>query len=299
MGGIGMGGVIISVLCIVTTATSSTASEPLVTNKCPPGVEYSIDWSAFMYFSLASIVLLSNIAGFFVLKSLPITKYYESHGGAFARPLLLADSFTVSAGDVMSLRDAKEWDLDLQPEEENALVGAWRVLKIVKLPGFSILFVFIVTYSLYPGLTTLITTEGWSAKYFAPAMFLLFNLGDLSGRLACGFLDVQSNVLMLSKWVANASLLRVIFLPAFMFCNVAGTVLPIVFSHDAWPFLFMALFSFTSGLLATMSMMIAPTLVQFQDKRTVGAIMTFLLSTGVLAGSCASFLSVRIATGSF
>jgi equilibrative nucleoside transporter 1/2/3 len=184
-------------------------------------------------------------------------------------------------------------------EEESALSAAWRVLKIVKLPGFSIFFIFLVTYSLYPGLTTLITSEGVNAKFFAPAMFLLFNLGDLIGRLSCGSLDVSSGGAKLAKEVAGASLLRVVFLPAFMLCNVAGTVLPVVFKHDAFPYLFMALFSFTNGLLATMSMMIAPTLVKFDDKKTVGALMTFLLSTGLLAGSCASFLSVRIATGSF
>ena len=298
-----MGGVIVSVLCILTTAGSHNDSVPLAQSGCAAGA-HPIDWSAFMYFSLSSVVLLSNIVGYLVLKKLPITQYYESHhGGDFARPVLLADSITISAGDVMSLRQG-ELDLDEEnepKEDESALASASRVLKIVKLPGFSIFFVFVVTYSLYPGLTTLITSQGGAsgAKFFAPAMFLLFNLGDLSGRLSCGSLDVHGGGVKLARKVATASLVRVIFVPAFMLCNVSGTVLPIVFHQDAWPFLFMALFSFTSGLLATMSMMIAPTLVHFEDKKIVGALMTFLLSTGLLAGSCASFLSVRIATGSF
>jgi hypothetical protein len=75
-----------------------------------------------------------------------------------------------------------------------------------------------------------------------------------------------------------------------MLCNVSGSVLPDVFQHDAWPFLFMTLFSYTNGLLVTLSMMIAPPLVHFEDKKAVGSIMAFSLSTGVLAGSCASFL---------
>jgi hypothetical protein len=64
---------------------------------------------------------------------------------------------------------------------------------------FFIFFIVLVTYSLYPGLTTLITSEGVKAKFFAPAMFLLFILGDLTGRLSCGSLDVRSEVRSLPK----------------------------------------------------------------------------------------------------
>jgi hypothetical protein len=164
---------------------------------------------------------------------------------------------------------------------------------------FFIFFIVLVSYSLYPGRTTLITSEGVKAKFFAPAMFLLFILGDLTGRLSCGSLEVRSDGEKLAKEVTGGIHLRVVFLPALLLCNVSGTVLPVVFKHDAFPYLFMALFSFTSGLLVTMPMMIAPALVKFDDdKKTVGALMTYLLSTSLLlAGSFVSFLSVRMATG--
>jgi equilibrative nucleoside transporter 1/2/3 len=297
MGGIGMGGVIVSVLCIITTAGSSNAV-PLAHDGCLSN--QSIDWSTFMYFVLSSVVLVSNIVGYLMLKRLPITKYYEGHGNKMVRPLLIADSVTIVAGEGMSLRQEKITVAGPQEEEESAGRAALRVLKIVELPAFSIFFVFVITYSVYPGLTTLIAAkEGSIAKFFAPGMFLLFNIGDLCGRLSCASLDVHGGGVKLRSKVAVGTLLRFIFIPAFMLCNVTGSVFPVVFSHDIWPFVIMGLFSYSSGLLATMSMMIAPTLVMFDDKKVVGSIMTLLLSTGLLAGSCASFLSLRIATGSW
>ena len=298
MGGIGMGGVIVSVLCIVTTAGSSDAVPLKEEDGCLSN--QSIDWSTFMYFVLSSVVLVSNIVGYLVLKKLPITKHYEGQGTKMARPLLIADSVTIVAGEGMSLRQEKITVVgEPHEEEESAGSAALRVLKIVELPAFSIFFVFVVTYSVYPGLTTLIKSEGSNAKFFAPGMFLLFNIGDLCGRLSCGSLDVHGGGVKLRSKVAVGTLLRFVFIPAFMLCNVTGSAFPVVFDHDIWPFVIMGLFSYSSGLLATMSMMIAPTLVVFDDKKVVGSIMTLLLSTGLLAGSCASFLSLRIATGSW
>ena len=241
---------------------------------------------------------MSNIVGFLVLKQLPVTKYYESHaGGELSRPALIADSAIIADGDVMSLRKVDKFVEAAEDDDESALAAVWRVLKVIQYPAFSIFFCFTVSLGLYPGLTSLIVSEGSNKQYFAPTMFLLFNVGDFSGRLSCARLDVHNGGLQLRRDVALGTLFRLVFFPAFMLCNVSGSVLPVVFTHDFWPYLFMLLFSYSAGVLATMSMMIAPTLVLPEDKKVVGALMTFLLSTGLLAGSCVSFLSVGIATG--
>jgi len=298
MGGIGMGGVIVSGLCIVTTALASGQGSgktvPLGEGGCD--AEPSVDWSAFSYFTVASLVLVSNIAAFLVIKSLPITKHYESQADSvLARPALIADSAIIADGDGMSLRKIERQD---EPEDdESSLAAAWRVLKIIKLPAFSIFFTFTVSLGLYPGLTSLIVSEGSNKQYFAPTMFLLFNIGDFSGRLSCARLDVHTGGFTLRRDVVLGSLGRLVFFPLFMACNISGSVLPVVFMNDVWPYLFMLLFSYSAGVLATMSMMIAPSLVVTADKKVVGALMTFLLSTGLLAGSFVSFLSVAIATG--
>ena len=294
-----MGGVIVSGLCIFTTALAgrndANKEVPLTEGGCD-NVQV-VDWSAFSYFALSSLVLVSNIVGFCLLKRLPITKYYESQASTeLTRPALIADSVVIADGDVMSLRKIEKLD---EPEhDESTMRATWRVLTIIKYPAFSIFFCFTISLSLYPGLTSLIISEGSNKQYFAPTMFLLFNAGDFGGRLSCARLDVHQGGAKLQRKVALGTVCRLVFFPMFMVCNISGSQLPVVFRHDFWPYLFMLLFSYSSGLLATMSMMIAPSLVLPEDKSVVGALMTFLLSTGLLAGSCISFLSVGIATGS-
>ena len=134
-----MGGVIVSGLCIFTTAFSGgngTVKEvPLAEGGCDNAEV--VDWSAFSYFALSSLVLASNIAGFCLLKLLPITKYYESQTNTqLSRPALIADSVVIADGDVMSLRKIEKLD---EPEhDESTLRATWRVLTIIKYPAFSI-----------------------------------------------------------------------------------------------------------------------------------------------------------------
>ena len=52
---------------------------------------------------------------------------------------------------------------------------------------------------------------------------------------------------------------RVLFLPLFMMCNVQPrTYLPVLFPHDAWYILFMVLFGFSNGYLASICMCFGP-----------------------------------------
>lgn len=53
--------------------------------------------------------------------------------------------------------------------------------------------------------------------------------------------------------------LRVIFVPLFMLCNVQPRYyLPVVFSHDAWYIIFMIFFSISNGYLASLCMCFGP-----------------------------------------
>lgn len=54
-------------------------------------------------------------------------------------------------------------------------------------------------------------------------------------------------------------ILRVIFIPLFMLCNVQPRdYLPVVFSHDAWYIIFMIFFSISNGYLASLCMCFGP-----------------------------------------
>lgn len=62
-----------------------------------------------------------------------------------------------------------------------------------------------------------------------------------------------------SIWLPVFVALRIIFVPLFMLCNVVPRFyLPVLFSHDVWYIIFMILFSFSNGYLASLCMCFGP-----------------------------------------
>lgn len=62
-----------------------------------------------------------------------------------------------------------------------------------------------------------------------------------------------------SIWLPALVGLRVFFVPLFMLCNVQPRYyLPVLFSHDAWYIIFMIVFSFSNGYLASLCMCFGP-----------------------------------------
>uniref|UniRef100_A0A674PIA8 Solute carrier family 29 member 1 (Augustine blood group) n=1 Tax=Takifugu rubripes TaxID=31033 RepID=A0A674PIA8_TAKRU len=115
-------------------------------------------------------------------------------------------------------------------------------------------------------------------QYFVPvSCFLLFNLCDWGGR----------SLTALCMWSRKDSLLlpgmiecHVIFIPLFMLCNVQPHLhLPVLFYHDAFFILFMILFAFSNGYLASLCMFLP------HEAETAGTIMAFFLSLGLALGA--------------
>lgn len=79
-------------------------------------------------------------------------------------------------------------------------------------------------------------------------------------------------------WVP--SVLRIVFIPLFILCAT-----PRVFTMDAWPYVFMALFALSNGYLASLAMMYAPTLVADFEQESTGYIMSLCLNSGILLGT--------------
>ncbi|XP_008336144.1 equilibrative nucleoside transporter 1-like [Cynoglossus semilaevis] len=75
-----------------------------------------------------------------------------------------------------------------------------------------------------------------------------------------------------------------------MLCNVEPRhYLPVLFGHDAWYIIFMTLFSFSNGYLASLCMCFGPKKVSPHEAETAGAIMAFFLSLGLALGAAFSF----------
>lgn len=176
-----------------------------------------------------------------------------------------------------------------------------QVSRKISSAAFSVFFIFTVTIGIFPGLIVFIesteqckTSNRFQNDLYVPFLFFIFNLFDFIGRFCAGHFKLILN----SSNIMAASLLRSLFFPAFMLCNVSGSQLPKLFYNDACPIIFMMLFAFSNGYIASACMITGPTLVSKAESSLAGTIMIFSLTLGLLVGASVSFLVVLIARGS-
>lgn len=101
---------------------------------------------------------------------------------------------------------------------------------------------------------------------------MCFNLFDFIGRSLPGFKIFQTKITtikwILDYWLIIPNILRIVFLPLFMFC-----IKPRIFNHDVIPLLIMSIFALTNGYFSTLLMMKAPQKVEAHERDTAGKIM--------------------------
>lgn len=160
--------------------------------------------------------------------------------------------------------------------------------------GISVSFVFFVTLAAFPSVTSRIQSVNkdgseWTNTYFVPVTcFLLFNVGDFSGRLIASFVQWPGKDGVLLPCLC---FLRVIFLPLFAFCNaIPREHSPVLFHEDYFPIIFIVLFAVSNGYLGSLCMMYGPSLVEPKHAETAGTMMAFMLITGLGIGAGFSFV---------
>jgi equilibrative nucleoside transporter 1/2/3 len=374
MSGQGLAGLSVALTGLITQAAGPVPDGYCSTgDDAPPCQEYAVNYSAFSYFLIATIVLVSCIALFFVLMKLPFTiLLLRGHGQGQVKPhpptaddnmeepLISVDNADMgSAGDdsqsvqsssssyvssaglsgimkrnqggnaadddglggetmnpvgaVRNFKDSslvnseKNFDRDSNQNGSaapgNTMSNIIGVFKIVKIPALTVFGVFAITLSIFPALVVGFTSVDncavdaarWRNDLFVPIFFVLFSLGDFCGRILAGGTRPVLSALNI-HW---AGLARLIFYPLFLLCNVEGSRLPIVFTNDAWPILFMCAFALSNGYVCSCCMMMGPTLVDTRDAPLAGNIMIFCLTAGLMAGSGLSFVVTFISQGHF
>ncbi|XP_046904841.1 equilibrative nucleoside transporter 2-like [Hypomesus transpacificus] len=178
----------------------------------------------------------------------------------------------------------------LDMEMEDKKLSVMEVFKQIWVMAFCVVFVFIVTLSVFPAVTVDVKTifpGNWERYFISVCCFLMFNVMDWIGR----------TVTTLVQWPPKESILfpalvlsRVVFVPLLMLCNVqTRSYLPVYFPHDVAFTAIMMLFSLSSGYCVCLSMSYAPQLVKPKDAETAGALMTFFLALGLSIGAALSF----------
>jgi len=301
MSGQGLAGVVVSLSSIFTTLGAAEddgcdADDDATTETCK---EYTTDWAAFSYFVVAVITLLLCIVSYAVLDRLPITRYYRRKASSASADPSGTEDLSSPLIEVMAGSPSSPGS----PSSSSGKVN--RVMSTVRAPAFAVFTCFAVTLALFPTITSRIESqdrcEEGSNRFFndlfVPFSFLMFNLFDFVGRVVPGFFDVDEKAL--KRGTVTFSLLRFVFFPLFLLCNVKGTILPTLFASDAFPLVIMAFFAFTNGLTSSYSMMLGPQLVQAKDQELTGTVMIFMLSSGLMMGSALSFVCLKISTGNW
>ena len=193
------------------------------------------------------------------------------------------------------------------------------VLRAVKGPAFCIFFTFFVTLSLFPSWTSHLRSihqcddssshaavsdmaRRLQNDLYTPFTFLLFNVGDLGGRLLAGKLPV-SRILRnhtFSATLVMAACARCLFFPLLLLCIGGGDGNDL--SHNVEDgqdarLRIQSLLALSNGFLISLAFMHAPTLIPAtaasQEKSS--EILTFALSFGLLSGSLFSFPVTKMA----
>ncbi|ODQ77154.1 hypothetical protein BABINDRAFT_10308 [Babjeviella inositovora NRRL Y-12698] len=173
------------------------------------------------------------------------------------------------------------------------LMFLWYRLKYIVL---SILLTFCVTLA-FPVFASTVESvradSAWrvfSKQIFIPMAYLVWNMGDLAGRVACVLpvFCVKAPAMLMAY-----SLARLAFIPLLFMCNVKN--------RGAWvhsDLFYMALqflFGFSNGQLSSLCFMSVGTYFQNDDeKAAAGGFSTIFLSAGLATGSLLSYVIVYL-----
>lgn len=203
------------------------------------------------------------------------------------------------------------------------------VFSAIKGPVICVYLVFTVTLCLFPSWVSDLRSNHQCERHhhlffsrlyndlYVPSSFVLFNVGDLIGRLLSEYvpLDKIRNV---SNKLVVAATCRIIFFPLFLMClTTTTTTTPsannstnpyeasyYIVHNDYFSWMVQFMFALTNGILASTAFMYAPRLIVAERTTMNGSsqqerssnMMTFALCFGLLTGSMLSFPYMEVAT---
>ena len=182
-----------------------------------------------------------------------------------------------------------------------------QVWSIVRKPAACIFLVFFVTLGLFPGWVSELRSVHQCQSHFrlhndlyTPAAFVLFNSGDLVGRLISAKLPL-SRISNLSNKLVIGALIRFVFFPLFYLCvggnksssEEGGST---AIESDLYSLTVQTVFCITNGVLLTTAFAHAPSLLSnvthVQERSS--EILNFAVYFGLLIGSLVSVPVVQI-----
>lgn len=265
-------------------------------NRDTPHDGYNLEaatanYGVFIYYITASLV------SFVSMTLLYWTNFYKAETAYEALTNTLENGDNDTPANSVSILDAYGTDSVTQSTHV-PFSQLWRKLKLIVLAiflTFSITLIFPVFASNVESVHTDSKHRFFLKAIFVPFIYLVWNLGDLLGRVLCGFLP--GFVIHSPRQLVIYSLLRLVFIPLFFTCNIhpytaSGQLLALI-NLDLWYILLQFLFGLLNGQLCTSSFMIVRDYCDDDDeKEAAGGFTTVFLSVGLAFGSVLSYLLV-------
>ena len=121
---------------------------------------------------------------------------------------------------------------------------------------------------------------------FIPLAFLVWNTGDLIGRLSV--LIPRLSLVGYPFGLFIFSVLRIIFIPLYLLCNVRGHG-AFINSDFFYLFIVQLLFGITNGYICSCCIISAAQMVATEEREAAGGFMGMMLVAGLTVGSLLSF----------
>ncbi|KAL8664979.1 MAG: hypothetical protein Q9168_007802, partial [Polycauliona sp. 1 TL-2023] len=236
-----------------------------------PGTPHQSPKSAFAYFLTATAVSLLTLLAFLYLAR------SQKHGRK-------------------TIETAEGVDRALDDEQaERKVVSLWTLFKKLRYLSMAVALCFGVTL-LFPIFTQAILSVRdqstaprlFQPSCFIPLAFLMWNTGDLLGRLLTGIPQ-----LALMRWPRTLlflSALRLVFIPMYLLCNLHGRGAAV--DNDAFYLIVVQLlFGITNGYIGSCCMMGAGEWVEDEEREAAGGFMSLMLVGGMTVGSFLSFFA--------
>ncbi|WVR04997.1 hypothetical protein IAU60_002009 [Kwoniella sp. DSM 27419] len=230
------------------------------------------------------------------------------------RYLVHHPEYTNVLASVINRREVEGIGADIGLENVRKGGVTRTVLRKNMLLEIAVAWVFVVTLSVFPPVTTTILSTRHPVPrllqpdVFIPLHFLIFNVGDYLGRT---YLPAIPRLLITSPpRVLLLSILRTLFIPLLFLCNVTSSsssqpstdAHTPLFNSDLAYLSIIILFGLTNGYIGSLCMIVAssPELnpkLDEDERDVAGTLASFCLVAGLAGGSLASFGVSRVMHG--
>jgi equilibrative nucleoside transporter 1/2/3 len=278
-----------------------------------------VDYGDFVYFLIATVILVACVFSFQVLMSLDFVqenlqkkidekneekRFSSFHGGQQDTKNPLSSPHPNNNSEGMDSPYVLVVKNDQLKPEQLTTVSTVYIFQKIWIPACSVFFVFFLSISLMPSVFAIMQStkscspgsSRWSNDLFIPLIFLLYNIGDFSGRV-CAQLT-RDNTLFTAQNIWIPTLLRIIPYVLCLFCDINNSRMPFTFNSDAAPIILSVVVGFSNGYFGNIAMMKGPSLAPPELAGRAGTIMVCCLIMGLCIGSALGILNVFIVTGS-